>query len=346
MVSESKDELIARCPICGDSKRHANVARLHLYGKFNLPLVNCFNGGCPVQNMPLGNFLRIFYPTVFQRYKRESLNNLSSLLKPDANDSGAKLENVGSDWLEDSLNPRMANESTPAPASSTPTISTIQTIQTIKHPIKGIPTPWEFTKENPKIREYLVTRGLEAFANDFWYSLSVFKAADTGKTYNTTNSIVLPLTYENKWYGFYSRSIETKRFATYMAQGNDGFKVWNLFHVDLSKKIYIFEGVFDALAAKADGLTNVVACLGATISDKALALIPQPVFCYDNDITGWKNTHAQLKANPNSECLVIPERYTFKDANEARQQGYNLKDLISNFTYTGLKARILLEQKL
>ena len=69
--------------------------------------------------------------------------------------------------------------------------------------------------------------------------------------------LVIPLYCNNKMYGFYSRSMNEHKFYTYIPDKNTGFKVWNLYNIDTTKPVYVFEGIFDALSAYQCGLTNV-----------------------------------------------------------------------------------------
>src|SRR5574344_2932009 len=67
---ETPTDITARCPICGDSRISKSKARLHLYEKNGVTLVNCFNE-CSVQNLTMDKFLRNFYPSLHSSYKDE-----------------------------------------------------------------------------------------------------------------------------------------------------------------------------------------------------------------------------------------------------------------------------------
>ena len=54
---ETLNDISVRCPICGDSKYSKNKARLHLYERNGITLVNCFND-CAVHNMSRFRFLK------------------------------------------------------------------------------------------------------------------------------------------------------------------------------------------------------------------------------------------------------------------------------------------------
>ena len=65
---ETPTDITARCPICGDSKYSKSKARLHLYEKNGVTLVNCFNE-CSVNNITMERFLKDFYPALLPSYR-------------------------------------------------------------------------------------------------------------------------------------------------------------------------------------------------------------------------------------------------------------------------------------
>ena len=77
---ESSVDIVARCPICGDSQKNKRSKRLHLYIKNNETRINCFNSGCKCTNKSTYGFLKSFYPNLLENYKRENfIQNLSHL---------------------------------------------------------------------------------------------------------------------------------------------------------------------------------------------------------------------------------------------------------------------------
>ena len=75
--SETSQDIAARCPICGDSKYSKNKARLHLYQKNDVTLVNCFNE-CSCQNISVYNFLKN-YSIIISSEESLSLSTIISL---------------------------------------------------------------------------------------------------------------------------------------------------------------------------------------------------------------------------------------------------------------------------
>ena len=170
---------------------------------------------------------------------------------------------------------------------------------------------------------------------------TVLKIGD--KEYNLKNSIIIPLyTPDFKWYGFYSRNISEKKFSSYINKENNSYKVWNFFNVDRSKPVYIFEGIFDALSAIECGLTNCIACMGATPPDARLREILEPVFCLDNDKTGLMNMKKYARKGFKVCLLNEPE----KDCNEMLKNEKNVKEIILNNLYEGPLAEVKIAQML
>ena len=248
--SESPCDITAKCPICGDSK-HSNKARLHLYQKGDVTLINCFNGGCPCSNKTMYTFLRDFYPQLFANYKKDRFKRA---LEP------AK-------GLEDTV----IDLGVKAPSAK------------VEHPGSLKPL---FSPLNKECKEYLASRGVSSKGV---YTASASTTLN-GKWYPIEGFIIIPLIKGNEIYGFYTRSPKEKKFFTYIKETHVGFKAWNLFKVDPEKPVFIFEGIFDAMSAIESGLENSIALMGAKPSQEILKMLKHPVFCLDNDRTGILNS--------------------------------------------------------
>ena len=317
---ETEIDINAKCPICGDSRIHQNVKRLHLYQKGDVTLVNCFNGDCPCQNKTMYNFLKTFYPNLLFQYKQEKffrdIENLKSK-KEEPLDLSVNYDFFKVQKAED------------LPSSK---IVTQDLSQFFK--------PLEQSKEAIK---YLNSRGFTL--NDIknlgkWY-FGTCNLEIEGKLYKTKNAIIIPLYFKGKMYGFYSRNIFEKSFYTYVNTNNVGFKIWNWFNIDISKPVYIFEGIFDALSAYKSGLTNVIACMGANIPNERIKELKEPVFCLDNDKTGLNNI---LNYSKNYKVCIWNNK--FKDANEMLLNNLDVKSEILNNLSFGIQAQIKIRSKL
>lgn len=314
---ETANDITARCPICGDSKYSKNKARLHLYSNNSITLVNCFNE-CSVRNMTMYRFLKNFYPSLFNSYKMEVANTQLSNFKKTFNNDITELNLLGN---FDTDNFKTEND-LPKP---------IVTFNLAKY----------FTRSE-KIEDYIENRGLEhsqAFG-DFYLGKSI---TIDDKNYPLDNFIVIPLYCDNKWYGFYSRSLKEHKFYTYMPDKNQGFKLWNYYNLNKNEPVYVFEGIFDAMSAHKCGLTNVCACMGATPPLELLKDF-KLVFCLDNDRTGFTNTIKYAKLG--YEVVVYPSDLIYKDCNEMLLNNINVKDVIINNITKGLLAEIKLRKRL
>lgn len=306
--SETPKDITARCPICGDSKISKNKARLHLYEKNGVTLVNCFNE-CPCVNKTVYNFLKEFYPGLLEGYKRETFGSRLETLK-ELNFNGL----VG-DW-----------ETPKIDGSSKPPV------------LFGI----NAFKKSERVYDYIESRGLEWFPELGEIFEGVPITIDQ-KFFNIKDFIIIPLYCGDEWYAFYSRSLNEHRFQTYIPEKNEGWKLWNYFNIIKDEPLYIFEGIFDALSAYTHGLTNVVACLGATPPKERLNGL-NCVFCLDNDRTGKLNSIKYLKQGYKAVCY--PSSIHQKDANEMLQHGENVKEILINNVVEGILGEVKIKSTL
>lgn len=303
---ETPTDITARCPICGDSQKSKNKARLHLYMHNGKALVNCFNE-CSCVNKTVYNFLKDYYPNLLENYKQETFGNRMKEVK--------ELDFSG-------FVPFEIKESKNIP----PSLFNLS----------------RYLDKSEKVYDYIESRGLEwsPALGDVYLGR---KMTINGKFYNIDDFVVIPLYCEDSWYGFYSRSLTEHKFYTFMPEQNEGWKLWNFFNIDKSKPVYVFEGIFDALAAYNSGLTNVVACLGAT---PPLELIKDfdLVFCLDNDRTGYLNSVKYLKRG--YKALYYPDSIKQKDMNDILNAGVNIKELILENQVSGILGEVKIKSRL
>lgn len=160
-----------------------------------------------------------------------------------------------------------------------------------------------------------------------------------GKQINLTNYVIIPLTKNDKWFGFYSRCIDKKIFHTYIPEQNTGFKIWNYFNITKYKTVYAFESIFNA---KSSGLTNVIAMLGSDMDYDKYKDIDDIVFVYDNDATGREKSIEKIKKG--RKVLVWDNKYNVKDINELSTElkltETEIRDYILNNIYSGIIAEM------
>lgn len=313
---EYGNDIVARCPVCGDSQKNKNTKRLHLYNKANETRIGCFNGDCSVGNRSVFSFLRNFYPYLFDTYKRETSNNTLSYL----------LNNESEDVF-----------------SSLKTIEDLKTI--VEKPITthNLFNYFSDIKNHDEALIYLGKRGYfytEQYGK-FYFGIQDLQIGD--KLYKITNCIIIPLYYEDEMYGFYSRNIANKEFWTYMPEQNIGHKIWNFFNIDKNQEVYIFEGIFDAISS---GLKNSIALMGAKIPQERLDELKKPVFVLDNDKTGLINSLSYAKSG--YKVYVQPDKYKEKDMNELmlNNKELNVPEMIKENIYSGIMAQIKIQQKM
>ena len=310
---ETTVDVTARCPVCGDSRIHKNKKRLHLYIKNSVTNVNCFNGDCAAHNKTMYSFLKEFFPALLAQYKKENFGNT---LEKIANGD------VFRQFKDKKLDEPEQNE-------------------VLVHDLSAYLTPIE---QSEPVLGYLKGRGCEYRKEKYgqwYYGHQDLKIGET--VYRITNAVVIPLYYKGQMYGFYSRNIENKTFYTYMHDANIGYKIWNWFNIDKYKPVYIYEGIFDAIAG---GLKNSIALMGAKIPDERLAELDQPVFVLDNDRTGMMNSLGYAKRN--YSVYVQPDVYVEKDMNDLmlRHPDVNVSELIQKNLYSGISAEVRIKGKL
>jgi len=302
---DSDLDISARCPVCGDSCTNSRKKRLHLYTKQGLDrsLVHCFNGDCSVQNKTMYSFLRDFFPSLLDQYKRENFSTT--------------IQKLGSS--EDVFERFKTNEQPKSPVQ-----------------VHDLSTYLKDIIEVPQALSYIKNRGHEYNEKVFgkwYYGYQDLKIADV--LYKISDSIVIPLYYNNEMYGFYSRNISSKVFYTYMPDINTGYKIWNWFNIDVNQPVYIFEGIFDAISS---GLRNSIALMGAKIPDERLQELTYPVFVLDNDKTGKINAIEYAKKG--HSVYVQPNDLPEKDMNELmlNHSDINIPDMIKQNIFSGIAA--------
>lgn len=314
---ETSSDISARCPVCGDSKIKKHSKRLHLYNKNSVTNVSCFNGDCPVVNKTVYSFLRDFYPAFLSKYKNETFGSNLAIL---------------------------ANR-----GDETDVFAQFKKNPDIKETSKAQVTTYDLSPYLKNIHDsnegllYIENRGFnynEQFGQ--WY----FGYQDLNIdniVYKITNSIIIPLYYKDEMYGFYSRNIWNKFFQTYMNPVNTGYKVWNWFNINKEKPVYIFEGVFDAIAS---GLNNVIALLGAKLPQERLNELKYPIFVLDNDKTGKYNSLQYAQAG--YDVYVQPNKLKEKDINEIllNHKNINIPKLIKDNIYSNIIAVVEIQNTL
>lgn len=311
---ENDVDITARCPVCGDSRSNKRSRRLHLYVKNSVTNVNCFNGDCPVHNKTMYSFLRDFFPALIGQYKKEQFGTtVEKLARGETGDVFGQFKKE-----------EVKKESEVLVHDLTPYLKDISDV--------------------PQALEYLKGRGYnykESRYGKWYFGYQDLKIGET--LYKITDAIVIPLYYNGKMYGFYSRNIHNKTFYTYMHDANIGYKLWNWFNIKKDQPVFIYEGIFDAIAG---GLPNSIALMGAKMPEDRLKELKYPIFVLDNDKTGMINSIDYAKRG--YQVFIQPDKYKEKDMNDLLMNHHDLDVslMIQQNLYTGISAEVRLKAKL
>lgn len=305
------DDYSAKCDVCGDSKKNKSVKRLHLYKKssYDDDSIKCFN--CEYTGT-MYSYLKNYHPDLFQSYTQElGYNKINSLSESKNN------------------------------------VLSIQEVKK-KNTLYTFDKPNELVNPTSEVLDYLKSRGFtkEFLKNQLsrkninfklYFSKGFINLED--KTVNLKDYIIIPLFEGDKWFGFYSRSIHTKTFHTYIPSKNTGYKLWNYFSVNKKDTVYIFEAIFNALSTTLPS----IACLGSDIEKDRLVELSKPVFVFDNDSTGRSKALKYAKLGYN--VFIWPDKIKEKDINDLLKNGWEVEDidkLIVGNVFNSLDAEVRL----
>ena len=310
---ETPNDIAARCIICGDGK-DKKKKRLHLYTKtgYDHDVVKCFN--CEFTGN-MFSFLKLASPHLYDQYRNEKRSSSFEWLQ-------AQYKTKDEDEFDDAQIWFGTEPKKPEPEIKTNPVITDR--RAIPNDVFYLPEEFIPAGESPEATEYLNGRRIPT--DGIYYSKEWLTFR--GKKMPLKNSIIIPL-WVNKekriCYGFQARSISTKFFYTYIPDENTGWKVWNWFNIDPSKKIFIFESVFDALSS---GLPQdqMVSALGADLNNIRLSEVDDVIFCLDNqfqDVTSNKKSQQLLEQT--YKVFVWPTTIPEKDANKWLQNHSELQ---------------------
>ena len=123
------------------------------------------------------------------------------------------------------------------------------------------------------------------------------------------NMLIFPSFYDKENLSvhlFQGRKLDYKFFKTY--NENKGLKIFNYFCIDKSKPIYIFESIIDSYS-----IDNSIAMLGANVNSKYIEDLPEPIFVYDNDNTGYIQMGNVI--DKGYKVFIPPKNWKYKDFN-------------------------------
>jgi hypothetical protein len=310
---ESSNQMTWNCPLCGDKRGRGNLGAV----KDEIGVYRCFNAGCVAeQGLPFPALLKMLDESLYQQYRKEKFNEDLGIIKPENN-----LNNL----LEIAKNKKVE---TPKPVFNIKlpeVFGNLVKLMDVKEAVKYI--------ENRCVSE-------EVYKNWYFSKEKFLKVLD--KNYFVENFIFIPIIQNDKLKGFYTRSIEEKRFSTILFPNAE--KYWSSTPSLSKEKYYIFEGIFDALSS---GFDNVIAMLSSDLSEEVLENLIDPVFVFDNDKTGRKKSLSIVEKG--YEVFVWPDKWdSFKDMNEVLCSGISketIKETILSNIEGGFSAKVKLNLK-
>jgi len=293
------------CPICKEGNSWDRKQRCHLYIKDSFDKAMIHCYNCGI-HCNIENYLYMVDETLLTQYKREKFKDKLDELKPKE-----KIIRTNEDITKE---------------------------PTVFLNVEELP----FRKYTKEVRDYLKTRKLEEFEELFYYcDEDVFLE---NKYLPIKNSIITPLTFKGKIYGFQARRLDTKLFSTFIPDANMGFKAWNYYNLDKDGPVFIFESVFDALSSGLP-LKNITSALGSDFSPKLAEGLKHPIYSLDNQFLDRTSKEKCLKLVKENKYVVIwPVDIKVKDFNELLKYKTKeeIKKIIVGNVETGLKASIKL----
>lgn len=301
-----------RCPICNDSAKNKLKTRGYFYRRKSDLFFQCHNCGT---SLSIGNFLKTIDRSLYREYQLERYKN----------------ENKG-------------NVATPdfSIAKTKPVFNIVQKI--------NLPTI-ESLPEDHAAKKYLLDRKIPRDKmNDIYYA-SNFKTfvlemlPDYEKTLFEEQRIIFPFyDQDKKILGFQGRAIGESKVKYITIKMDDDFKkIYGLDRVDLTKRVYVVEGIIDSMF-----LDNAVALMDASLHKVSSVLGNHDyILIPDRDIRNkevMKNVAKMIDMKYNV-CL-LPKSFPGKDLNDYIMADGNqstLQHIIDQNTFQDLRLKLEFE---
>lgn len=306
----------ARCPICGDSKKHKNKKRFYIYvnrkGAEEHLCVQCHN--C-TYSKSFYNFLKDFDPYVFNEFRVEMFKERGY------SQNTAKEEDLITD-------PTPSN--TKESALDLPTISDLDDGHIAKIYVRQRKIP-------PWAEDYLMfSENFRVDFCDFTDTVEMFRLPDDPR-------LVIPF-YND--YGnlnaVQGRSFNPDTFLRYITikKTESSSKIFGLDRVNRSRTVIVVEGPIDSLF-----LPNCIATADGNLLSAGFGDIFIPDFQYRNKAV-CDNIERIIAAN--KKLVLFPDSFTHKDINDAVKNGglttHDLLKLITDNLYQGVRAKLKFSQ--
>ena len=297
-----------RCPICGDSKRFKNKARGFVFQVKGNLAYKCHN--CSI-GMLFPKLLEAMDPVLYKEYRLEKFRETNPHKKVDMK----KVTEI---------------------VSQKPCFN---------HDITSTLTPLDKLNNAHPAKEYILNRQLPT---ESLYYTETFKAWTNSVKPGTFQEvtpdeerIIIPFRdKEGNTFGYQGRALSdtTLRYITILFDEEQP-KIFGLDKLNETATIYITEGPFDSLL-----LNNAVAMAGADVDlmgNSTLGRVSDRVFVMDNEPRNIQITNRVRNLIGEGESVVIwPTEIKQKDINDMHLAGLDVKQIVSNNTYSGLNATL------
>jgi predicted RNA-binding Zn-ribbon protein involved in translation (DUF1610 family) len=293
-----------RCPICGDSKKNRHKARGYVFSRKGGLFYKCHNCG---MGASLGNLMKEIDPTLYNQYVMER-------------------------YKEGNVRQSHANVATLMDFE--PKFKKKTLLDEILDPVKGT-----------KAEKYLRDRKIpESRWDELYYIDNIEKIEQLSEKYKdriigNEERLVIPFyDRDSKLVGVTCRALGDERLRYVTVRVNeDKPMIYGLDKVDITKDIYVTEGPLDSLF-----LDNAVA-VGNTDLKQVSNILPfeRLVFIFDNQPRNKELVKIINRAIEGRARMVIwPENILEKDINDMVLKGFDVKQVISNHTFSGLELKL------
>ncbi|URC15219.1 DNA primase [Paraglaciecola Antarctic GD virus 1] len=293
-----------RCPVCGDSRKDKYKCRAWFYEKKGNMKFGCFN--CDSGNY-IVPFAMEHFANVWESFRILNFQGRQNPKKPDIIES-------------------MVSKS----------------IKYSNHSYRCV----NLFDDDHEVVKYLLNRKIpRSFFKEIFYTSTWKKCADQinegimGEITKDYPRIVFPLRDKNGTFGLQGRDLgdHPAKYQTILSS-ESAIKVWGTHRVNDSKRVFILEGIIDAMF-----IANAIAMLGGT-GDTKLLQYNDKVWVLDNEPRHKDTKKRMNKLIREGEQVLIWLRCPFKgkDVNEMVQNGASIVDInkyMWKHVYSGLMAQ-------
>lgn len=299
-------ELVARCPVCGDSAKSRYKRRFGISVKSDGAVCGCFNCG---YSAPFGKFLKDYFPEIYNDYRIEKFKESKQF---------------------ETRSTQQNTNGKPKTLFQTKKLDLVMPIATSKEAISYLD---QRGVDADRLDAFLWVPEFKPFLE---------RLNPIAETTIDGSCMILPLRNQTgTLVGIQSRSMikEAKlRYETHKIGDNTVIFVpkW----INWSEPVIVSEGVFDALS-----VTNGVAKLSAALDMHNMTKQENNdyILCYDNEPNNEHIVRRMDNAIKKGMKVFFP-RWEFNDLNDAKVAGWSREDVtdyVKENSYSGARARLI-----